>query len=48
MSFVLFLLHNIYIYIYMVVIMYCMFSQLGKYQVKNMNVYIEPLIDKRL
>jgi hypothetical protein len=25
-----------------------MFNQLGKYQVKDMNVYIEPLIDKLL
>ena len=29
-------------------IMYCMFNQLGKYQVKDMNVYIEPLIDELL
>jgi uncharacterized protein YbbC (DUF1343 family) len=28
--------------------MYCMFNQLGKYQVKDMNVYIEPLIDELL
>ena len=28
----------------MVLIM-CNFKQLGKYQVKDMNVYIEPLID---
>jgi hypothetical protein len=26
----------------------CNFKQLGKYQVKDMNVYIEPLIDKLL
>jgi hypothetical protein len=26
----------------------CNFKQLGKYQVKYMNVYIEPLIDKLL
>lgn len=26
--------------------MYCMFNQLGKYRVKDMNVYIEPLIDE--
>ena len=26
--------------------MYYMFNQLGKYQVKNMNVYVEPLIDE--
>ena len=26
--------------------MYCMFNQLGKYWVKDMNVYIEPLINK--
>ena len=32
----------------MVVIMYCMFNQLGKYQVKDMNVYMEPLIDELL
>jgi hypothetical protein len=25
-----------------------MFNQLGKYQVKDMNVYIEPLIDELL
>lgn len=31
----------------MVVIM-CNFKQLGKYQVKNMNVYIETLINKLL
>ena len=31
----------------MVVIM-CNFKQLGKYQVKYMNVYIEPLIDELL
>ena len=30
----------------MVVIMYRNFEQLGKYQVKDMNVYIEPLIDE--
>jgi hypothetical protein len=28
--------------------MYCMLNQLGKYQVKDMNVYIEPLIDRLL
>jgi hypothetical protein len=26
----------------------CNFKQLGKYQVKNMNVYIQPLIDELL
>jgi hypothetical protein len=26
----------------------CNFKQLGKYRVKDMNVYIEPLIDKLL
>ena len=26
----------------------CMFNQLGKYQVKDMNVYIESLIDELL
>ena len=31
----------------MVVIM-CNFKQLGKYQVKDMNVYVEPLIDELL
>jgi hypothetical protein len=31
----------------MLVIM-CNFKQLGKYQVKDMNVYIEPLIDELL
>jgi hypothetical protein len=32
-----------------VIIMYCICSnQLGKYQVKDMNVYIGPLIDKLL
>jgi hypothetical protein len=30
------------------VIMYSMFNQLGKYQGKDMNVYIEPLIDELL
>ena len=34
-----------YLLIY-VVIMYCMFNQLGKYQVKDMNVYIESLINE--
>ena len=29
-----------------VIIMHCNFEQLGKYQVKDMNVYIEPLIDE--
>ena len=29
-----------------VIIMYHNFEQLGKYQVKDMNVYIEPLIDE--
>ena len=29
-----------------VIIMYRNFEQLGKYQVKDMNVYIEPLIDE--
>ena len=28
--------------------MYCMFNQLGKYQVKYMNVYLKPLIDQLL
>ena len=36
-----------YLLIY-VVIMYCMFNQLGKYQVKDMNLYIEPLINELL
>jgi hypothetical protein len=26
----------------------CTFNQLGKYQVKDMNVYIEPLVDELL
>jgi hypothetical protein len=26
----------------------CTFTQLGKYQVKYMNVYIEPLVDELL
>ena len=34
-----------YLLIY-VVIMYCMFNQLGRYEIKDMNVYIEPLIDE--
>ena len=29
-----------------VITMYHNFEQLGKYQVKDMNVYIEPLIDE--
>ena len=29
-----------------VIIMYCNFEQLGKYQVKDTNVYIEPLIEE--
>ena len=32
----------------MVIVIMCNFKQLGKYQVKDMNVYIEPLIDKLL
>jgi hypothetical protein len=36
-----------YLLIY-VLIMYCVFNQLGKYQFKDMNVYIEPLIDELL
>ena len=40
-------IYNIYIYIMLVIIMQCISSnQLGKYQVKDMNVYIEPLIDE--
>ena len=35
----------LYLLIY-VVILYCVFNQLGKYQVKDMNAYIEPLIDE--
>ena len=31
----------------MIVIM-CNFKELGKYQVKDMNVYIDPLIDELL
>jgi hypothetical protein len=41
-----YLLHN-YLYIYTVVIM-CTFTQLGKYQFKYMNVYIEPLVNDLL
>lgn len=36
--------YNFFYLLIYVVIMYCMFNQLGKYQVKDMNVYIEPLI----
>jgi hypothetical protein len=32
----------------MVIIIMFNFKQLGKYQVKDMNVYIEPLIDELL
>jgi hypothetical protein len=32
----------------MIIVIMCNFKQLGKYQVKYMNVYIEPLIDKIL
>jgi hypothetical protein len=32
----------------MVIVIMCNFKQLGKYQVKYMNVYIEPLIDELL
>jgi hypothetical protein len=32
----------------MVIVIMCNFKQLGKYQVKYMNVYIEPLIDEIL
>jgi hypothetical protein len=35
------------LYINKVLIM-CTFNQLGKYQVKDMNVYIEPLVDELL
>jgi hypothetical protein len=38
----------IYVYIHTMVIILCNFKQLGKYQFKYMNVYIEPLIDKLL
>jgi hypothetical protein len=46
-------LHNIfyvfiYVYIHTMVVISCNFKQLGKYQVKDMNVYIESLIDKLL
>lgn len=40
-----YVLYFFYLLIY-VVIMYCMFNQLGKYQVKDMNVYIESLINE--
>jgi hypothetical protein len=30
------------------IVIMCNFKQLGKYQVKDMNVYIEPPIDKLL
>jgi hypothetical protein len=32
----------------MVIIIMCNFKQLGKYQVKYMNVYIDPLIEELL
>jgi hypothetical protein len=32
----------------MVIVIMCNFKQLGKYQVKYMNVYIEPLINELL
>jgi hypothetical protein len=39
----------IYLYnIHITVLIMCNFKQLGKYQVKDMNVYIEPLIDELL
>ena len=47
------LLHNIlhlfvYLYIHIMVVIMCNFKQIGKYQVKDMDVYIEPLIDELL
>jgi hypothetical protein len=49
-------LHNIFclfIYLYILhdiihIVIMCNFKQLGKYRVKDMNVYIEPLIDELL
>ena len=46
-----FLLHNtiylfVYSYIHITVVIMWNFKQLDKYQVKYMNVYIDPLIDK--
>ena len=41
--------NHVLIYLFLlihIVIMYYMFNQLGKYHVKYMNVYIEPLIDE--
>jgi len=38
----------IYLYAHMLVVIVCNFKQLGKYQIKYMNVYIEPLIDELL
>jgi hypothetical protein len=32
----------------MVIVIMCNFKQLGKYQVKDVNVYIKPLIDELL
>jgi len=42
-SFIFFIAHT-HTHIYRM----CIFNQLGKYQVKDMNVYIEPLIDEIL
>jgi hypothetical protein len=39
---------DIFLFLIYLVIMYCMLNQLGKYQFKDMNVYIEPLIDELL
>jgi hypothetical protein len=48
-----FLLHNIlylfiYFYMHIMLVIMCNLKQLGKYQVKDMNVYIDPLIDELL
>ena len=39
-----YVLYIFYLLIY-IVIMYCMFNQLGKYWVKDMNVHIDPFIN---
>ena len=46
-----YVLNKYLIYFYLIIyvlIMYCIFNQIGKYHVKDMNVYIEPLINELL
>ena len=40
------LVHGLYILMVLIIIYFICTNQLGKFQVKDMNVYIKPLIDK--